>query len=164
MIFDKPILCMILYKQVKISISAQIKAILMWNWSPASYPLHLVKINKQESLSLHPKTFQDSHLIAESVPFLLRLPGCYRGRMEREQLRWHHYMQKKWKACHISVKRSMSWGIYRWCQSITSIECDVMWCDVMMPNKLTSATTFREDYVLAWWFSFCIYLIEYISW
>ena len=56
--------CMIPYKQVKIPISAQIKAILMWNWSPASYPLHLV--NKQESLSLHPKTFQDSHLIAES--------------------------------------------------------------------------------------------------
>jgi len=63
------------------------------------------------------------------VPFLLWLPSCYRGRIEREQLRWHHYMQKKWKTYHISVKRSMSWGIYRWCQSITSIECDVMWCD-----------------------------------
>ena len=58
--------CIILYKQVKTPISTQIKAILMWNWSPASYPLHLVKINKQETLSLHPKTFQNSHLIAES--------------------------------------------------------------------------------------------------
>jgi len=68
--FDKPILYDTLIKkkkkQVKIPISAQIKAILMWNWSLASYPLHLVKINKQESLSLHPKTSQDSHLIVES--------------------------------------------------------------------------------------------------
>ena len=58
--------CIILYKQVKTPISTQIKAILMWNWSPASYPLHLVKINKQESLSLHSKTFRNSHLIVES--------------------------------------------------------------------------------------------------
>ena len=59
------------------------------------------------------------------VPFLLWLPSCYRGRMERKNYVhvtiWRRNEKVKWKTCHISVKRLMSWRIYRWCQSITSI-------------------------------------------
>jgi len=67
-----------------------------------------------ERVAMQSSGFIERYLFYSSCPIAT-------GVKWKEKLCWHHYMQKKWKVCYISVKRSMSWGIYRWCQSITLI-------------------------------------------